>query len=482
MKMDVVASLSMQVPLRKVRRLQKISNPDGNTSATEYVPWEEPSVPTKEKLANELQSLYWGGVRRELAGMILTLREWQQSQYSSLELEEERQSQTEGYNHLVDQVSESSRQFAQNYSQERLRKIQGGIMGKRNQRAYEEYSQAVFIACRRAYEDQPLKEEIRKFIPDRQAETLLERRARMLLQSASFLDIDKVITYNSPLPQAKFWKRSAPPQLTLARFDESSMPKLKALRCKACGDVVRGILFKCLELKCQAAVPFTPKDSICETCFRGSRHPQNHMTKFYKHLILRDIITPRIGRQICFCDRTTRTARKGRDLPPFPIDDNFLHRGRKGKPKVLKCGLLLLSDRVMEAKYQGTISAIEKGKKQIQMLKQTKPNDKTMVQSASRLTGLGRRQNQSRGRGYTAPQGRGGEKTISDVEEEKLASKEIPLLYRKFTNRYPFGNVHVALMFGPLMFLSRCPFSAIYLRVPNGPEEISLPYQVKLCY
>lgn len=50
------------------------------------------------------------------------------------------------------------------------------------------------------------------------------------------------------------------------------------------------------------------------------------------------------------------------DLSPFPIDDAFLHCGRKGKSKVLKCDLLLLSDRVMEAKYQGTISAIEKGK------------------------------------------------------------------------------------------------------------------------
>lgn len=46
---------------------------------------------------------------------------------------------------------------------------------------------------------------------------------------------------------------------------------------------------------------------------------------------------------------------------------------------------------------------------------------------------------------------------MSDVEEEKLASKEIPLLYRKFTNRYPFGNVHVALMFGPLMIENGVP-------------------------
>lgn len=455
--MDVVASLSMRLPLRKVRRLQGSAKTANNKSATEYVPWEKPSVPTKEELANELQSLYWGGVRRELAQMILTLREWQQPQYSSLELEEERNSQTEGYEHFVDQVSESSREFARKFSQDRLRKTRSGIRGNKNKRTYEECSQAVFIASRRAYEDQPLKEDIRGQMPDRRDESLVERRARMLLQSASFLDIDKVITYNSPLPQANFWRRSAPPQLTLARFDETSMPKLKALRCKACGDVVRGILFKCLEPKCQAAIPLTQRDAICETCFRGSRHPQSHMTKFYKHLILRDIITPRISRQICVCDPTTHTAPKIRHLPPFPIDDKFLHRG-KGKPKVLKCGLLLLSDRVMEAKYQGTTSAIEKGKRQTQTRKQLKSDDGTTEQSTTpRLKGLRRRQTKSQGKRYTDPQGKGPEKTMSDVEEEKLASKEIPLLYRKFTNRYPFGNVHVALMFGPLMIENGVP-------------------------
>ncbi|KAI4261388.1 MAG: hypothetical protein L6R42_003411 [Xanthoria sp. 1 TBL-2021] len=452
--MDVVASLPMQLPLRKARRLQGSAKPADNKSATGYVKWGKPSVPTKEKFADELQSLYWGGVRRELAQMILTLQEWQQPQYSTLELEEESNSQVEGYDHFVDQVSESSREFAR---KERLRRLRAGTRGDKDERTYEDCAQAVLTACRTGHADQRLKKEIKRLMPDRRDENIVERRARMLLQSASFLDIDKVITYNSPLPQANFWRRSAPPQLTLARFDESSMPKLKALRCKACGDVVRGILFKCLEPKCQAAIPLNQMDSICETCFRGSRHPQSHMTKFYKHLILRDIITPRISREICVCDPTTHTAPKIRHLPPFPIDDKFLHRG-KGKLKVLKCGLLLLSDRVMEAKYQGTISAIEKRKRQVQTRKQIKPDDGTKVQSTTpRLKGLRRRQTKSQGQRYTDPQGKVGEKTMSDVEEEELASKEIPLLYRKFTNRYPFGNVHVALMFGPLVIENGVP-------------------------
>lgn len=61
------------------------------------------------------------------------------------------------------------------------------------------------------------------------------------------------------------------------------------------------------------------------------------------------------------------------------------------------------------------------------------------------------------GKKDTDPQHQAEEKTLSDAEDEKLAEKEIPLLYRKFTKRYPFGNVHMALMFGPLMIENGVP-------------------------
>ena len=453
--MDFIASLSMQLPLRKASSLQKHATRAENATATQYLPWGKPAIASKEQLANELQSLYWGGIRRELAQMILTLREWQQPQCSSLELEEESRFQVEGYEPFIAQVGESSQDFARKYNQDRLRRAEMR-KGNKTKMTYEVCSQLVLNAYRKDYEDQRLERDIRNLLPKRGDESIQERRARMLLQSASFLDIDKVITYNAPLPRANFWRRSAPPQLTLARFEASSMPKLKALRCKACGDVIRGVLFKCLDRNCQAAVPLTQKDSICETCFRRAWHPQSHMTKFYKHLILRDIITPRVGRRICVCDPDMGNAPKSWRSSLFPIDDNFLHRG-KGRPKVLKCGLLLLSDRVMEAKYQGTISSIEKRKKQIQKRRQKKTIDKKEVQPTSKKGRLGRSQTRLRGRRYKNPQGKGDEKTTSDVEDEKLASKEIPLLYRKFTNRYPFGNVHIALMFGPLMIENGVP-------------------------
>lgn len=43
--------------------------------------------------------------------------------------------------------------------------------------------------------------------------------------------------------------------------------------------------------------------------------------------------------------------------------------------------------------------------------------------------------------------------TISEttVFEEAEADKDIPFFFRKYTEKYPFGNVHMALRVGPLL-------------------------------
>ena len=419
--------------------------------------WNDAPESSKVALDKGLQSLYWDGVRRELTQMILTLQEWQKPQYTKVKLKEETNLPVEGFEHFVDQVSEASRDFAWKYDLERIQQIKAGKVAKASKRSYKEASRLAFTAYRRRIEDQRLKAEIRSLLPNRKGESTVHRRARMLLQSAAFLDIDKVVTYNSPQPRADFWRRSAPPQLTCARLDTASMPILKSLRCKICGEVIRGVLFKCMEKKCEAAPLLDRKDSICETCFRESdpRHPQSHMTKFYKHLILRDIITPRVSQQICVCNPSSGPVSMARSGSLFPINKDFPHRG-KGKKRVLRCGLLLLSDKVMEAKYQGTISKIEKGQKNVQKNSQTKKDDQTTDKSRSRRRGI-RRRVRPKNPPKADPQAKTEEKTMSDVEDEQQADKDIPFLYRNIARRYPFGNVHVALMFGPLMIENGVP-------------------------
>ena len=452
--MDFITSISTYVPLRRNRRIRASTKVNGDDASSKYVPWPKTYETTKEALIDGLQSLYWDGVRKELAQMILTLREWQQPQYSSVELEKEKQIQVGDFEQFIDQVSESSRDFARKYSQERLQRFKASRGAREERRTHEELSRIAYSAYRKFNENHDLKSEIKGLLPIRQGENTMERQARMLLQSAAFLDIDKVIMYNSPLPRANFWRCSAPPQLTLLRFDAFSMPNLKILRCKICNDAIRGVLFKCLEPSCRAAVHLTQKDSICETCFRESRHPPSHMAKFYKHFILRDIITPQISRQICVCDGSRNAASKPGVSSLFPIDKNFAHRG-KGKTKVLRCGLLLLSDKVMEAKYQGSISHIEKGKRRATVRRNVKRNDQPGKSSSRHRSPRFRKA--ARHQQHVDPQSKADERTMSDIENEKLADHEIPLLYRKFTRRYPFGNVHMALMFGPLMIENGVP-------------------------
>jgi len=58
-----------------------------------------------------------------------------------------------------------------------------------------------------------LKEEIKRGLKESaREEDLWERRARMLLQSAGWLDIDKLIEHRPPIDDVGFWKRPMPPQ------------------------------------------------------------------------------------------------------------------------------------------------------------------------------------------------------------------------------------------------------------------------------
>jgi hypothetical protein len=63
-----------------------------------------------------------------------------------------------------------------------------------------------------------LKEEIKQYLEELpREEDHVRRRARMLLQSAGWLDIDKLIEHRPPLDGVSFWKRPMPPQRELKK-------------------------------------------------------------------------------------------------------------------------------------------------------------------------------------------------------------------------------------------------------------------------
>jgi hypothetical protein len=88
-----------------------------------------------------------------------------------------------------------------------------------NRTAYGEYVpkdailQNIARQFRANQQSKALKEEVKKALETRtQDSDILKRRARMLLLSAGWLDLDKFIEHRPPLDDLSFWKRPTTPQ------------------------------------------------------------------------------------------------------------------------------------------------------------------------------------------------------------------------------------------------------------------------------
>lgn len=118
----------------------------------------------------------------------------------------------------------------------------------------------------------------------------------------------------------------------------------------------------------------------------------------------------------------------------------------------MQCGLLKLPELVALAKYDGmqTLLGKRKGRHNVkQNSKDKKNSQKTMRKRNTekenvhlkKVTGASLIDTRKR----TAASG----ETIEFEEAE--ADKDIPFFFRKYTEKYPFGNVHMALRVGPLL-------------------------------
>lgn len=85
------------------------------TRSIEKRKWEEIQN-AETALLRELQEMFWAGVRRELVEIIRTLKAWRDDDaLKDVELEEEKDCEICGFDTFIDQVSESSREFAVDY-------------------------------------------------------------------------------------------------------------------------------------------------------------------------------------------------------------------------------------------------------------------------------------------------------------------------------------------------------------------------------
>jgi hypothetical protein len=118
----------------------------------------------------------------------------------------------------------------------------------------------------------------------------------------------------------------------------------------------------------------------------------------------------------------------------------------------MRCGLLNLGTLVAEAKYQGMLS---KHEKRISLADQKHIDEAREAQRQREAAKAARSRGPSL-KVYEQPSlvdtgNRNAEAGRSTTLEESRADGDIPFFLREFVNKFPFGNVHMALRIGPLI-------------------------------
>lgn len=191
--------------------------------------------PASKHLDSEFNRLFWDGVKRDLTNMVHTLTIWQSDpQFEGARLVDERQNRDEhrdlGYDF-----------FTNNMGLETLSK--------------------------------ELKREVRQSATAKEPTDVLRRRARMLLQSAQFLDIDMMVEYRDPAQDHGV--ASAEHQMTST---SNSSVSSAYLWCMECQRKVLGTAWENIRM---------PDSDICESYYRYYHYGQGIFAKWYKRYYLR---------------------------------------------------------------------------------------------------------------------------------------------------------------------------------------------------
>jgi hypothetical protein len=221
---------------------------------------------------------------------------------------------------------------------------------------------------------------------------------------------------------------------------------------------------------------------ICEECYRNHYYGREEYTKAYKHCILSESITAEMSRKICSCLGVRQDDTEDESESLFPIDNPEQHRNT-GVAGEAKCKLLQLGDAVALAKYHGLQNSV--GAKPRSLKDTEKAGMKSKYNMETRSSSFGYRnyalertkagesdfeeeeeldrkpETEGRNRRLKALKtvqqislhGSDRSPTSSNVSvaEEAAGDTDIPLFFRGYTEKYPYGNVHMALRVGPIV-------------------------------
>ncbi|RYP61573.1 hypothetical protein DL771_010094 [Monosporascus sp. 5C6A] len=378
----------------------------------------------KDVLLPELEKFYWEGVRGELENIIRTLKIWQSPEFSSVSVADEEDSFIHGFDTFLDQVTEESRAFAIRYGK---RKEKEQEQGQKNYYVepikYAAALEEVFKDRQADHASSKVRAGVRRVIDSLPRLQGLRQRAWMLLQAA----------------------------VALSEFDKLWIPRLEPLHCvrPECKSVIRGSMF--------VSITNDLPSIICEDCYRSAYYGNGSFTKAYKHCILAEAITPPISRKICHCKDVPHFDGSGKALALFPVDKGARHLD-VGGAGTIQCSLLKLGEIVALAKYNGLQSIV--GTKKLGK----PPSGPSKVTPEKETVSLSEGADPQKKSGWKPKRlkiktesslhdsaNRVAASSSTSVATEPMADRDIPLFFRKFTTKYPFGNVHMALRVGPLV-------------------------------
>ncbi|KAK2804587.1 hypothetical protein FQN51_001788 [Onygenales sp. PD_10] len=419
-----------------VRSLRSKPPPSNNTAATD-VPWqfEADGGEVKEKLLQELEQMYWDGAKMELEAILLTLQHWQDPSFSHVELEAETDNFIHGFDTFIDQVSKGPREFANSLARDHTRwRSDGGLNAE--QRSYEESIRNLTQNMVIDHTLTSIKGDIRATAEEGYMTTnRVERRAKLLLQSASLLDIEKIIEHRPPQGNLPF-KHSTIPQLILKGTvsggrSTNDTPKFAPLECLSCGDVIYGSFFRKIGME-----PVTPSntrkrlDCICESCYRADHYGDSGYVKIHRHCPLTGLIDSDPSNKFKPYDGFIHSV----------AESKYREMGRGHESKYLETG------KGLESKYRkigrGLGNVIRRHSLHGSLGAAEVKDRKTLVAPRTEHARLTIGQNH----GLEHPTAR-----LLNPRAGTEVEEALPTSLRHKAEENPFGNVHMALRIGPLI-------------------------------
>lgn len=101
--------------LRVKRRGLVLRSNTTDTTESDNLPWKEVGQADRY-LQDELEMMYWSGVKQEVENVLVILRYWQQPAFSEVALVDETDDFVHGFDTFIDQVTIQARKFAERYS------------------------------------------------------------------------------------------------------------------------------------------------------------------------------------------------------------------------------------------------------------------------------------------------------------------------------------------------------------------------------